>query len=86
MAAAEARASGIPVVVPDRGGAADHAGGGAGVRYTAGNPQAAAQAILDVFSGTAELSSEPVPVVTMADHFATLFADYERLIGARAAA
>jgi len=86
MAAAEARASGIPVVVPDRGGAADHAGGGAGVRYAAGNPQAAAQAILEVFSGTAELSSEPVPVVTMADHFAALFADYERLIGARAAA
>jgi len=81
MAAAEARASGIPVIVPDRGGAADHAGGGAGVTYAAGNPQAAAQAILDLFSGGVPLSTEPVPVVTMADHFARLFADYERIAG-----
>ncbi|MFC3174298.1 glycosyltransferase [Novosphingobium bradum] len=82
MAAAEARASGIPVIVPDRGGAADHAGGGAGVRYAAGNAQAAAQAILDLFAGAVPLSSEPVPVVTMAEHFTRLFADYERIASA----
>ena len=80
MAAAEARASGIPVIVPDRGGAADHAGGGAGLRYAAGNPQAAAQAVLDLFAGRAPLSSEPVPVVTTADHFAGLFAEYEQIV------
>ena len=79
MAAAEARASGIPVIVPDRGGAADHAGGGAGVRYPAGNAEGAARAILDLVSGKAELSSEPVPVVTTIDHFAQLFAEYERI-------
>ena len=79
MAAAEARASGIPVIVPDRGGAADHAGGGAGVRYPAGNAQGAAQAILDLFSGATPLSSEAVPVVTTTDHFAHLFAEYERI-------
>jgi alpha-1,6-mannosyltransferase len=82
MAAAEARASGIPVIVPDRGGAADHAGGGAGVRYTAGNAQAAARAIVDLFAGQVALSAEPVPVVTTADHFARLFAEYERIAGA----
>lgn len=86
MAAAEARASGIPVIVPDRGGAADHAGGGAGVRYAAGNAQAAAQAILDLFSGAVSLTTEPVPVVTMADHFAQLFAEYERIVNAARAA
>jgi alpha-1,6-mannosyltransferase len=82
MAAAEARASGIPVIVPDRGGAADHAVGGAGVRYTAGNAQAAARAIVDLFAGQVALSAEPVPVVTTADHFARLFAEYERIAGA----
>jgi alpha-1,6-mannosyltransferase len=86
MAAAEARASGIPVIVPDRGGAADHAGGGAGVRYAAGNAQAAAQAILDLFSGAVSLTTEPVPVVTTADHFAQLFAEYERIVNAARAA
>src|SRR6185369_13161028 len=82
MAAAEARASGIPLIVPDRGGAADHAGGGAGVRYAAGNAQAAARAIVDLFAGQVALSAEPVPVVTTADHFARLFAEYERIAGA----
>ncbi|HET9629674.1 MAG TPA: glycosyltransferase [Novosphingobium sp.] len=80
MAAAEARASGIPVIVPDRGGAADHAGGGAGVCYEAGNPQGAAKAILDLFSGQVPLSAEAVPIVTTADHFARLFSDYERIV------
>jgi alpha-1,6-mannosyltransferase len=46
MAAAEARASGVPVIVPDRGGAADHARGGAGRTYRAGNAMSAAHATL----------------------------------------
>ena len=74
MAAAEARASGVPVIVPDRGGAADHARHRAGVTYRAGSAVAAAEATLRL------LKARPVGpfggVVTMEQHFATLFADY----------
>lgn len=84
MGAAEARASGVPVIVPDRGGAADHATGGAGITYRAGDASAAARAIIRLlahpprgpFSG----------VTTMDDHFANLFADYEAIRAARALA
>ncbi len=77
MAAAEARASGVPVVVPDRGGATDHARDGAGQTYRAGNALSAANAIGRVLE-----NSQPVAVtgqVTMQDHFRALFADYAEL-------
>lgn len=87
MAAAEARAAGVPVIVPDRGGAADHARGGAGVSYKAGNALAASQAIIDLFSGNVPLTGEADPPVTMEEHFVRLFAAYDRIrTGARAAA
>lgn len=74
MAAAEARASGIPVIVPDRGGAADHARGGAGVTYHAGSALAAAHAALRL------LHHPPKgpfgDTITTAGHFEALFADY----------
>lgn len=82
MVAAEARASGVPVIVPDRGGAADHAKGDAGITYQANNALSAAQATLKLlrhpprgpFGG----------VVTTRDHFARLFIAYEALVaGAR---
>jgi alpha-1,6-mannosyltransferase len=76
LAAAEARASGIPVIVPDRGGAADHAADGAGLTYAAGNPEAAAAAIVRLIEGPPlPLDSVP-PSETMRGHFAKLFADY----------
>jgi len=75
MSAAEARASGIPVIVPDGGGAADHAGPGAGRAYTACDPAAAARAILAVLPGPPPRRQEPR---TIAAHFADLFAHYER--------
>lgn len=77
MAAAEARASGVPVVVPDRGGAADHAANGAGVTYRAGQASAAAAQILRILAQGGPKA--PVPTPTMHDHFAALFADYETL-------
>ncbi|WP_447513532.1 glycosyltransferase, partial [Clostridioides difficile] len=40
MVAAEARASGLPVIVPDRGGAADHADRAPSLRYRAGDAHA----------------------------------------------
>lgn len=82
MAAAEARASGVPVIVPDSGGAADHARDGAGLTYAAGNAQAAAQAIRQLLDNP--LHPPAIQPRTMRDHFETLFADYAALAEARA--
>jgi alpha-1,6-mannosyltransferase len=78
MSAAEARASGVPLIVPDRGGAADHARGGAGVTYRACNALAAADA-------TIRLLRDPPRgpfggVGTMSQHFERLFADYAAVV------
>jgi alpha-1,6-mannosyltransferase len=75
MAAAEARASGVPVIVPNRGGAADHARDGAGVSYKAANATSAAKATLRLL---ARLPRKPVavPITTTQGHFEALFAEY----------
>lgn len=79
MAAAEARACGVPVIVPDAGAAADHAQGGAGLTYRAGSAPAAAAAILALIADPpARRARRPA---TMHDHFARLFADYESVAG-----
>ena len=78
MVAAEARACGVPVIVPDRGGAADHAKGGAGVTYHANNALSAAQATLRLLR---HLPKGPFGgVVSTEQHFATLFEDYAGLL------
>jgi alpha-1,6-mannosyltransferase len=75
MVAAEAVASGLRVIAPDRGGAADHAMAAGGFRFRAGDPTDAARAILECLrrpnapSGTRHR--------TMDDHFRDLFAHYE---------
>ncbi len=74
MTAAEARASGVPVIVPDAGGAADHARDGAGRIYSAADVHSAAGAIRDV------VRERPRPTAmarTMDEHFVDLFAAYE---------
>lgn len=78
MAAAEARASAVPVIVPDCGGAADHAGGGAGLTYKAGSSFAAADAIIR-FTNLSASEGWPQRVRTIDDHFRALFEDYETL-------
>ena len=78
MAPAEARACGVPVIVPDEGGAADHARGGAGLTYRAGNALSAAEAILALLGDPAP--RQTCPSQTMHDHFAALFADYEHIV------
>lgn len=75
MAAAEARASGVPVIVPDRGGAADHARDGAGLTYRSASAVSAARAIGELFAHERERVA--APQATMRDHFLALFADYE---------
>lgn len=74
MVAAEARASGIPIIVPDEGGAVDHAARGGGVTYAACDAAAAARAIVAVLT---DRSHRPQLARTSTDHFADLFAMYE---------
>lgn len=81
MVAAEARASGLPLIVPDEGGASDQIEAGAGLHYSAGKADSLAQ-VLEQF-----LSTDPAAyrkcaaqaagsVLTMDDHFRHLFDDY----------
>ncbi len=81
MAAAEARASGVSVIVPDRGGAADHAARGGGRTYPAADSRAASAAILNAL--TYPFGSAAVDARTIEDHFAELFADYGALLSGR---
>ena len=78
LSAAEARASGVPVIVPDRGGAADHAADGGGLTYRSADPADLAKAI-------GQLAQQGWPrtsalVQTMRGHFEQLFAHYRGLI------
>lgn len=83
MAAAEARASGLPLIVPDFGGAASHYLAGAGQLYAAADRQALADAIVGFVDGgpaRARAVAAASPVTrTMDDHFAELFGRYRRL-------
>ncbi len=81
MAAAEARASNVPVIVPDRGGAADHGAGGGGWTYAAADARAASSVITHAL--THRLPSLAAPVRTIEDHFTDLFADYSALLEGR---
>ena len=83
LAGAEARASGVPVIVPDRGGAADHADNGAGLTYRAGNALSLAAAIERQID--APVVPPPPRTIIMQDHFAALFADYAGLLENRRA-
>lgn len=84
MVAAEARASGVPVIVPDRGGAADHASHGRGWTYRAADTRSAYAAILRALEEP--FASTISPPRTMRDHFVELFADYALLLSHRQAA
>jgi alpha-1,6-mannosyltransferase len=81
IVAAEARASGLPLIVPDAGGAADQFRPGIDQIYTAAKPAAAVAAILR-WAGTAQdrsLARAALPVRTMDEHFVELFRLYEQL-------
>jgi alpha-1,6-mannosyltransferase len=90
MVAAEGAASGLPLILPDRGGAADHHRAGCGIRYAACDARDLSERL------TAFLDDDPVghrrraaalagSVRTMDEHFADLFKTYQGAI-ARAAA
>lgn len=76
MTTAETRASGVPVIAPDLGGASDFADGP--LQYRAADADDAARAILALPERFAGVPPSPM-VRSMEDHFAELFALYERL-------
>jgi alpha-1,6-mannosyltransferase len=83
LVAAEARASGIPLIVPDRGAAADQLVEGAGATYRAGREQSLEQAIARFISRGPELQRAAAVRSsrsrTMDEHFSDLFACYQAL-------
>jgi alpha-1,6-mannosyltransferase len=81
MVAAEAVASGLPLIVPSRGGAADHARANGGFTYAAGSAADAASAIARFL--TAGRAVRPPNVRTMEQHFGDLFRLYEGLASSR---
>ena len=84
MVAAEARASGIPLIVPDRGAAIDQLVPGAGKTYRAANQISLERAIGRFIDRGPELQRavavRSCRVRTMDEHFADLFARYETLV------
>ncbi len=85
MVASEARASGLPLIAPDGGGAADQARLAGGWTYVSGDAASAAEAInAFVETGGAQARARAVAdapgVRTMEAHFEDLFALYEDLI------
>lgn len=93
MVAAEARASGTPLIVPDRGAAVDQLAPGAGTVYRAASEISLERAIARFIRRGPELQRAVAVrsrvVRTMDEHFADLFARYEQLAlshSARAAA
>ncbi|WP_156255093.1 glycosyltransferase [Sandarakinorhabdus oryzae] len=83
LACAEARASGLPLIVPDEGGAFDQLADGAGIAYRAGDAASLAQNLanwlpqLAADRRTAVALAGQVP--TLDQHFATLHARYRAL-------
>ncbi len=78
LAAAEAVVSGVALVVPDSGGAADLAARGLSKTYRTGDAADCARAILAVLAGEADPPTAPPPG-SLDEHFTALFGLYERL-------
>lgn len=89
MVAAEARASGVPLIVPDRGAAIDQKVQGAGMTYRAASQVSLERAIRRFIDRGPELQRASAVrssrVRTMDEHFADLFARYEGLVPQRVA-
>lgn len=83
MVMAEARASGLPIIVPNEGGAYDQLVPGAGLAYESGDAASVAVTIGDGIAQQNALRAAAVEgasaVPTMDMHFANLFAAYDRI-------
>jgi alpha-1,6-mannosyltransferase len=86
LVAAEARASGLPMIVPDRGAALDLLAPHAGTTYRAGREASLERAILRFVDSGVELqraaAARASNVRTMDQHFAELFGRYAELTAA----
>ena len=85
MVAAEAKASGLPIIVPDEGGASDQFVDGLGARYAARSASALAAAVAGFLAGDPEgarqRAADAAPYVSTFDmHFEALFALYARTL------
>jgi alpha-1,6-mannosyltransferase len=81
MVAAEARASGLPLIVPDEGGAGDQFSEGQGALYAAADPAGLARAIRGFIASSptahrARAALVAPRVIDMDEHFDRLFATY----------
>jgi alpha-1,6-mannosyltransferase len=83
MTPAEARASGLPIIVPDDGAAIDQLTPGAGLAYAAGDPASLAETIVAAIDQLPALRAGAIAdsgnVRLMDPHFEELFALYEQL-------
>jgi len=83
MVAAEARASGIPLIVPDRGATVDQLVRGAGTAYRAGSQISLERAIIRFIDSGPEFqraaAARAAQVRSMDEHFAELFGLYSAL-------
>lgn len=84
MVAAEARASGLPLIVPEAGGAADQLVPGEGIGYQPADTRSLAAALETFLAGSAAAYRARAAVAapgvrTMDAHFADLFARYAAL-------
>jgi len=83
LVAAEARASGVPLIVPDRGAALDQLVAGAGATYSSASEPSLTRAITRFIERGPELqraaAARSSRSRTMDEHFAELFARYEGL-------
>ena len=85
MVAAEARASGLPLICPDGGGAADQARDSGGWTYASGDGASATDAILSYTASDRAAARDravaAAPFVrTMDEHFTDLFALYRAIV------
>jgi len=76
LVAGEAVASGLPLIVPDRGGTADHAAKSGGLTYASASAQDATRAIVRFVDGPRPMPLGPAR--TMPEHFDALFALYAK--------
>ncbi len=89
LAAAEALASGLPLISPDEGAVADLTDPAHSETYRTGNPEDAAQALKTLIARLPLARTAAARAAsrarTLDDHFRDLFADYERRIDGAAA-
>ena len=86
LGVAEAICSGLPVIGPSVGGAADLVTAGCGLLYPPGNAQSCADRANEALSHPRKAWSQPLAerakrINTVDQHFEQLFAQYEALIG-----